>query len=89
MPKSSPLSALEIARETLRSLVLKKLSPTPENYRMVFHEISGQPAASTFPAEELKALQVALPRKNVEQIHFSRQLKLQFLRTTGIVLKRH
>lgn len=75
MPKSSPLSALEIARETLRRLVLKKLLPTPENYRMVFHEISGQPADSTFPADELKALQAALPRKNAEQIHFSRQLE--------------
>jgi len=75
MPKSSPLSALEIARETLRRLVVKKLLPTPENYRMVFHEISGQPADSTFPADELKALQAALPRKNAEQIHFSRQLE--------------
>lgn len=75
MPKSLPLSALEIARETLQCLALKKLLPTPENYRMVFHEISGQPATSTFPADELKALQVALPRKNAEQIHFSRQLE--------------
>jgi diguanylate cyclase len=74
MPKSSPLSALEIARETLRRLVLKKLLPTPENYRTVFHEVSGQPAVSTFPAEELKAVQVALPRKTAKQIHFSSQL---------------
>lgn len=75
MPKAPPLSALEIARETLRHLALKKIQPTPENYRMVFHEISGQPATSTFPADELKALQAALPRKSAEQIHFARQLE--------------
>ena len=76
MPKSPPLSTLELARETLRRLALKKLLPIPENYRMVFHEISGQPVTSTFPEDEFKVLQAALPRKNAEQIHFAQQLEL-------------
>jgi len=75
MPKSPPLSAFEIAREALRRLALKKLLPIPENYRMVFHEISGQPVTLTFPEDEFKVLQAALPRKNAEQIHFARQLE--------------
>lgn len=75
MPKSAPLSELEIARETLRRLALNKLLPTPDNYRTVFHEISGLPAISIFPERELKALQAALPRENKEQIRFAHQLE--------------
>ncbi len=75
MSNSLPLSALEIARETLRQLALKKLQPTPENYRTVFLEISGDPASSSFPDQELKAIQAVLPRKNAKQIRFARQLE--------------
>lgn len=75
MPNSLPLSALEIARETLRQLALKKLQPTPENYRTVFLEISGDPAISSFPDQEFKAIQALLPRKNAKQIRFARQLE--------------
>lgn len=75
MSNSLPLSALEIARETLRQLALKKLQPTPENYRTVFFEISGDPAISSFPDQELKAIQAVLPRKNAKQIRFARQLE--------------
>ena len=31
----------DIAREALRALVLRKLDPTPENYRRLYHEIAG------------------------------------------------
>lgn len=75
MSNSLPLSALEIARETLRQLALKKLQPTPENYRTVFLEISGDPAISSFPEQEFKAIQALLPRKNAKQIRFARQLE--------------
>ena len=75
MSNSLHLSALEIARETLRQLALKKLQPTPENYRTVFLEISGDPAISSFPEQEFKAIQALLPRKNAKQIRFARQLE--------------
>jgi len=75
MPKSPPLSELEIARETLRRLASNKLLPTPENYYKVFQEIAGEPAATPFPADELKKLQASLPRKTTQQIDFARQLE--------------
>ena len=33
----------DIARETLRLLASRRVSPTPENYRQFYHEITGQP----------------------------------------------
>jgi diguanylate cyclase len=33
----------EIARETLRRLATKRVAPTPDNYRELYHEISGVP----------------------------------------------
>ena len=75
MRKSPPLSVLENAREALRRLASKNLPPTPENYRMAFHEVLGQPDVPTFPADEFKALQAALPRKSTQQIHLARQLE--------------
>jgi diguanylate cyclase len=38
---STPLTPPEIARETLKSMVAKKLAPTPDNYARTYHEISG------------------------------------------------
>lgn len=42
----------EIARETLRLLASRRIAPTPENYRRIYHEISGVPdetGASSWP----------------------------------------
>ena len=36
-------SPSDIARETLRLLASRRVSPTPENYRQFYHEITGQP----------------------------------------------
>jgi diguanylate cyclase len=35
----------EIAREALRRLALRRIAPTPENYRSLYHEIAGTPDA--------------------------------------------
>lgn len=75
MSKPSSLSPLEVARETLRSLALQKLQPTPDNYRTVFHEISGIVGIEAFPETELKSLQAELPRQNAKQINFVRQVE--------------
>jgi diguanylate cyclase len=75
MSKPSSLSPLEVARETLRSLALQKLQPTPDNYRTVFHEISGIVGIESFPETELKSLQAELPRQNAKQINFVRQVE--------------
>ncbi len=37
---------IEIAREALRRLALRRIVPTPENYQTLYHEIAGTAAAS-------------------------------------------
>lgn len=65
----------EIARETLRRLALDKKPPTPDNYRVLYHEIAGAPAVESFPERELKMLHAALPRTTPEQTRFARQFE--------------
>jgi diguanylate cyclase len=44
-------SPSQIARETIRQLAVRKLSPTPENYAKVYNQIAGKPdAADVKPA---------------------------------------
>ena len=42
---ATPPRPAEIASQTLKILVAKKMPPTPENYARIYAEISGQPAA--------------------------------------------
>ena len=64
----------DIARETLRQLALRRIPPTPDNYRTLYQEISGTAVAETFPERALKALTAGLPRTTQEQMRFARQL---------------
>jgi diguanylate cyclase len=64
----------EIARETLRRLALTRLPPTPENFRVIYHEIAGSPSAELFPERGLKVLTSALPRATPDQLRFCTQL---------------
>ncbi|MCQ1550690.1 MAG: GGDEF domain-containing protein [Candidatus Accumulibacter phosphatis] len=59
----------EIARETLRLLAARRISPSPENYRDIYNEIAGTSGnlAEAFPKRELQALQTALPRETAVQ----------------------
>lgn len=65
----------EIARETLRRLALKRLAPTPENFRTYYHEIAGSPATESFPERGLKVMLSALPRATPDQLRFCSQLE--------------
>jgi diguanylate cyclase len=67
----------EIARETLRLLASRRMPPSPENYRAIYHEISGtaDKAAGTFPETELRALLASLPKETPTQLGLSRQLE--------------
>jgi len=65
----------EIARETLRRLAMSKIPPTPDNYRTLYHEISGLAVAEPFPERSFKALQTSLPRNNAEQARNARQFE--------------
>ena len=75
MADPKQLSELEIARETLRGLVSRKIPPTPDNYRALYLEISGAPAVATFPEREFKSLLANLPRTSPEQNRFARQFE--------------
>ncbi|MDR0716213.1 MAG: diguanylate cyclase [Azoarcus sp.] len=51
-----------IARETLRQLALRKVPPTPDNYRDLYFQIRGSADDEPFPARALKGIASALPR---------------------------
>ena len=56
-----------IARETLRLLTARKLPPTPDNYQLIYHEVSGTRNVAPFPVEALREISAALPTKTPGQ----------------------
>ena len=60
-------SPAEIARETFKLLSLKKLAPTPDNYQMLYHEVTGTAVPAHFPLDRLRLIAAALPAKNPGQ----------------------
>ena len=66
----------DIARETFRLIATRRIPPTPENYRTVYHEVAGTAGetAQPFPAEQMKALLQALPRETPAQLRLQREL---------------
>jgi diguanylate cyclase len=65
----------EIARETLRRLALRRIPPTPENYRQLYQEISGSALSEPFPERSMKAVGSLLPRTTPEQVRFAREFE--------------
>lgn len=63
------LQPLDIARDTLRQLALRGIPPTPDNFRSLYHEISGSPIETPFPTAELHRIALALPRDTSERAH--------------------
>jgi diguanylate cyclase len=59
---SSLTNPSEIARETLRRLATQRVAPTPDNYRELYHEISGVTADSAGADRVLQAIAVELAR---------------------------
>ena len=57
----------ELARETLKQLITRKLAPTPANYRSVFNEIGRLPNDPPFPLEELRKIAQQLPTRTPGQ----------------------
>ena len=57
----------ELARETLKQLIVRKLAPTPANYQEVFNEIGGVPNTPPFPLEQLRKIANDLPAKTPGQ----------------------
>ncbi|WP_300335802.1 GGDEF domain-containing protein [Accumulibacter sp.] len=80
----------EIAREALRLLASRRISPSPDNYRALYHEIAGTPVneAAPFPERELKALLASLPRENAQQQRLLRRFEQAFKGKSWDELKR-
>ena len=67
----------DVAREALRALVLRKLDPTPDNYRKLFNEIAGldgEPEDST-AAEVLTQIATEFPRETPELLRVAKALE--------------
>jgi diguanylate cyclase len=57
----------ELARETLKQLIARKLAPTPANYRSVFNELGRLPNDPPFPLEQMRKIAQALPTRTPGQ----------------------
>ena len=66
----------EIARETLKQLMSRRMAPSPDNYRAIYNEIAGiADKSGTGGAEgEFKTLLTSLPRETPAQQRLARQL---------------
>lgn len=65
----------DVARETLRQLALRRIAPTPDNYRALYHEIAGSIAEEVFPERALKQIAAALPRHSRESLRLARDFE--------------
>ncbi|HJW24552.1 MAG TPA: diguanylate cyclase [Rhodocyclaceae bacterium] len=66
----------EIAREALRLLAVRRIPPTPDNYRIFYSRISGdQSVAEAFPEKHLRSLAAALPATSPDQMRLARHLE--------------
>ena len=66
----------EIARETLRQLAMRRVTPTPDNYGKLYHEIAGTPGdENELPEAFVRKLARRLPRDNAERQRHVRQLE--------------
>ncbi|MDI3490477.1 MAG: diguanylate cyclase [Thauera sp.] len=64
----------EIAREALRQLALRRVAPTPDNYRKLYHEIAGTRVEDEGASEPfLRSLGLRLPRDSAERQRIGRE----------------
>ena len=75
----------EIARETLKQLMTRRMAPSPDNYQSIYNEIAGisDSDAEKFPEREFKALLLSLPRENPAQQRLARQLEQSLKEKNG------
>lgn len=68
-PSKNTLSATEIARETIKQMASRRVEPTPNNYELIYNEISGIPSKETLAQAIRKALK-QLPNSEIEQVNW-------------------
>ncbi len=57
----------EIARETLKQLAARRLSPTPDQYRALYEEVAGVASPPAFPAVALRGIARVMPGQTPAQ----------------------
>ncbi|MCL2344229.1 MAG: diguanylate cyclase [Desulfobulbus sp.] len=73
---SAPSNPFDIARETLRQLAVRRVSPTPDNYLTLYQEIAGgKPGSPPFPGKLLRSLNSDLPKSTPDQLRLARLLE--------------
>lgn len=74
-PMTAPSNPTEIAREAFRQLVARRVPPTPDNYKIIYGEVSGHPVdQDEFPEKPLKQLAHEIVRITPEQQRLGREL---------------
>ncbi|MCZ2496746.1 diguanylate cyclase [Xylophilus sp. Kf1] len=63
----SDRNASELARETFKQLALRRLQPTPDNYRAVYEELTGARSSPVFPVQPLRQIMRVLPAQTAAQ----------------------
>ncbi|MCX8146148.1 MAG: diguanylate cyclase [Azovibrio sp.] len=72
---TSPSNPTEIAREAIRLLAIRRVPPTPDNYKTMYAEVSGIAIdPEDFPERPLRQLLGELPRTTPEQQRLAREL---------------
>lgn len=65
----TPMTASEIARETIKQMGMRRVEPTPGNYALIYAEIAGKPAKEDAVSAIRKALK-QLPQDSLEQTNW-------------------
>ncbi|MEQ1599769.1 MAG: GGDEF domain-containing protein, partial [Methylotenera sp.] len=63
--KSTPIP-IEIAREAIKQMAVRKVDPTPENYHLIYNEVASIPMPESLESAIKEALK-QLPNKTTEQ----------------------
>ena len=66
---NSANSPSDIARETLKLLAARRLTPSPDNYKALYDEVSGVPSPPPFPAAQLGRILGVMPCQTPGQKH--------------------
>lgn len=64
-----PMTASEIARETIKQMAARRVEPTPDNYTQIYFEVAGKPAKEDAASALRKALK-QLPHDSLEQTNW-------------------
>ena len=92
MNAPTKINIKDVAREALRALVLRRLDPSPDNYRRLFNEIAGIEAEPDAAAAEeaLGRISSGFPRTSPELLRLAKGLergvaKRDWIQYTGLI----